>query len=520
MSSFQGNINGVNIIPYSSRGGKQYSPEKIGKYLKKFKLCDALNLIGQYSYRIFKNNSQFIKIKGVCISYESLAYLSMRLIEESNDSPSSRMTEDDLLEAIDMFYGLPYPWEKDDENLLGLFTRMGASQLDHNREMRHLFPRTLIMYEDFKDLWNKHEVDIEAAIQSFSSLNLREILALGLFFSTGGCGVSQGFFRLRKNIDIYPDALKQYLDWNKQQTFANWISCTYKEFRSQLEKDVPPSVDYERFRFNPLLLKPAIIPDCNPQPGCSQVYITPIPTLIYRKVTRGLYFSLADHFRNQKSNPFRTAFGYVFQEYVGLLLKKTMGDANVKSEWRQGPKKCPIDTPDWFVIKNGVAVVIEVKQSGLYLEAKKWGKIDKIQKDIPKTIGKGVEQLWKFEQYVNDNSSQVPDWFNDIKIVERLVVTYDLTYFSNSILRGAVRNLYPSIPKNYHWHTIAVEQLEYFLGMAGTNFIEALTEKRLNTDWNSMDFREYWSKRYSSEDCNNPFLNSVYDHYFSELGIL
>jgi hypothetical protein len=394
--------------------------------------------------------------------------------------------------------------------------RFGSSQFDYDREARHLLPRTLIIY---RDLWgnfaNSSQVDINSAIQDFSGLNLQEILLLSFYFSGSS---KHGFFRLNENADNYPTIAKNYFDINKQHAFVNWIACSYQEFRELSRKDSLPSTEYEKFRFNPLHTKPIIIPDRNPKPMSSQVYITPIPTLICEKVTRGLYFSLSDYFNNGRNNPFRGAFGSVFEEYVGLLLKQTFGEENVKCQWKYGSKKQPKDTPDWFVIQNKIAVLIEVKHSGLHLNSKMWGDIEQVQKDLKNTIGAGVNQMWGFENDIVNGLCSIPDWFNNIQIVERLVITYDRSYFLNWILRDEIRSLYPSIPATYHWHTIAVEELEYFLGITGANFIEALQEKRLEPDLDRMDFRDYYSRMYSKFDFKNPYLDSIYDKYFSDLG--
>lgn len=519
MGRIEGTIAGKNLITYSPRDSKQYSPNDIGQYLRKFKLCDALRLIGQLSHEIFIAHEGLYIVKGVPIFNGVLAYLSMRLIENSNDYRSADMNLNDLLTAIDMFFGLPDPFQENGENPQGCLIRFGASQFDYAREARHLLPRTLIIY---RDLWNtvadSTQVDVASAIQSFCGLNLQEMLVLSLAFSGRA---KNGFFRLYERIDKYPNVVKDYFYLHKQQAFVNWISCNYSEFRSQSRADLPLESQYEKFRFNPLFVKPAIIPDCNPKPGFSQVYITPIPALIYERVTRGLYFSLADHFRGDKSrNPFRGAFGPVFQEYVGLLLKKIFGEANVQQEWRYGSKKYSKNTPDWFVIQNGIAVLIEVKQSGLYLNAKKWGELEEIQKALTNNIGDGVNQMWEFEQDLKSGLYTVPDWLKNIEITERLVVTYDRSYFLNSILRDEVRQLYPSISGTYHWHTIAVEELEYFLGIVGTNFIDALAEKRLDPEGDSMDFKDYYSRKYSKDSCKNPYLCSIYDKFFGELGFL
>ena len=51
MSRFEGDFAGKNIITYRSRGGKEYSPNDIGQYLRKFKVNDALRLIGELSMK-------------------------------------------------------------------------------------------------------------------------------------------------------------------------------------------------------------------------------------------------------------------------------------------------------------------------------------------------------------------------------------------------------------------------------------------------------------------------------------
>ena len=79
MSRFEGDVAGKNIFTYRSRGGKEYSPNDIGQYLRKFKLNDALRLIGESSYKRLRT------IKDIPVCDGVLAYLSMRLIESSNE---------------------------------------------------------------------------------------------------------------------------------------------------------------------------------------------------------------------------------------------------------------------------------------------------------------------------------------------------------------------------------------------------------------------------------------------------
>jgi hypothetical protein len=443
----------------------------------------------------------------------------MRLIENSNDYLSKDMTINELLKAVDMYFGLPDPIQKEGTNPQGCLIRFGATQFDYDREARYLLPRTLIIY---KELWSRvssaNHIDVLDIIKTISGLTLEEILVLGLVFF----GMAKkGFFELFEEIEKYPEEAKGFLNLGNQIAFSSWISCNYWEFRTLSRLDTPPTADYEKFRFNPLLRKPAIIPDLNPMLGHPRVYITPIPILIYERVTRGLYFDLADHFKiDEHNNPFRTALGSVLQEYIGLLLKAAIGESNVKPEWRYGTRRQPKDTPDWFLIQNNSAVLIEVKQSGLYLDSKKWGELEIIRRDLNRTIGAAVHQMWEFENDLRSGFCPIPEWLNGVKIVERMVVTYDRSYFMNSILRDEIKQIYPTILDNYHWHTIAVEDLEYFLGIIGVSFVDALGQKRLDPDGDRMDFRDYNSRKYSDNDWDNPYLNKIYNDFFEELGFL
>ena len=111
MAKIEGFIAGKEIKTYASKGNNKYSFKDINQYLKKFKLSDALRLIGEVSYSLFKSDIQNPEIKGIPIFDGALAYIAMRLIENSNDYCSQDMKLDNLLTAIDMYLGIPDPLE-------------------------------------------------------------------------------------------------------------------------------------------------------------------------------------------------------------------------------------------------------------------------------------------------------------------------------------------------------------------------------------------------------------------------
>jgi hypothetical protein len=149
----EGSLLGQPIITYRSKGNKSYSPQEIGQYLRQFTLWKALTFIGKISFEnLLPKYSKTLQIKGVSTSDGILAYLSMLLVKNSNDHRGKEMQIDDLLKAIDMYFGLPDPLlEHERNNIDEYFIRYGAFEFDYNAKIsRHLISRSLII---FKHLW-------------------------------------------------------------------------------------------------------------------------------------------------------------------------------------------------------------------------------------------------------------------------------------------------------------------------------------------------------------------------------
>jgi len=505
---------------YTTRGGKSYNSNDIADFLKRFKLHETLRLIGGLSHELFfMTNVSEGRIEDVPISDAVLAYLAMRAIESSNDYRKLTMTQSDLAKAADMYWGLSDPIETEAQ-VDACLLRFGVSQLDYQRRLDNLLARSLIIY---RDLWKTvpGSVPIESVIQSIAGLAIEEILMFTFAF-TGQSHKSGGFFRLYAKVDSSDPEMIGMFSLAKQQAFINWLSCDYQAFRVQAREHLAkiPSPSYERQRFNPLLKHPILTPDHNPLPGASQVYILPLPRLLLERVTRGLYFELSDHFSGSgRQNLFRQSFGYVFQEYVGALLKDAVGKDHVFAEVKYRDGKDEKLTPDWMVIVGDCCLVFEVKQSGLYLNAKMWGEIETVKEDLSKSVGGGVRQLWNFEQAVLSGRYPELAFLSGIREFVRVVVSYDHLYFANSILRDRIRERFVeeglNIPGDYHWHAISIDELEPLLGMHGANLLSILKQKQLNDDL--LDFRDFFGKYYADRDPTNSYLDRIKTAFFGRI---
>lgn len=282
--------------------------------------------------------------------------------------------------------------------------------------------------------------------------NVEEIMIL-LFLFMGGA--EKGFFHFANFKSSCPIELESYISLDKQTKFVEWITCSYKDFRENYDSHPPIASEYGKSRFNPLIKTPALRTDRNLTQGNHEVFLIPIPRLLNLRITRGLYFDFSDLFNHKnRDNIFRSSFGYVFQEYVGLLLQKSLTDKEIKPEFKYILNKESKDSPDWFIIEGKRAIIIEVKQSCLYLDAKSWGSIEIIKRNLKRTIGVAVNQFWKFDQALGkDSFNKELNDFKKIDNFEHLIVTYDSAYFSNSILREQIKQKYI---RNFQKTTIGI----------------------------------------------------------------
>lgn len=507
---------------YTPRGGKSYSSGDIEDFLKRFQLHEALKLVGAISHAWFlKQEQPDVLVHGVPISDCVLAYVAMRLIESANDYRKYVMSFNDLLKVADMYWGLPDPIETEEgQNPDSCLMRVVSNQFDYQRPLRNLLQRTFAIY---RDLWPRVQnvLPVRNTIESISGLDIEELLVLCFAFTNRA---SNGFFRLYPENLTTDRRISHIFTQEKQQRFVDWISRNYREFREQSKAELKkvPAPSYEKYRLNPLVKLPAIRTDRNPKPGEPPVYLVPIPRLLVERVTRGLYFELSDHFMGpDKGNPFRTSFGLVFQEYVGELLREAFGKASVLPELKYGKGKQKVDSTDWFVLKENRCILIEAKQSSIYLNAKSWGDLEAIRDDLSKTVGKGVKQLWRTEQALRSNAFKEFGHLSHVKEFERLVVTHDRPYFTNSILRDQVRERFrqegAKVPDDYHWHLITIDELEDVLGMRDFTLFDVLKAKRLDPIDDTADFNEYLREKYNDKYAPNPYLERIHQEFFGRL---
>lgn len=514
-----GELHGINIFVLRSQDNREYSHKELEDYLSNFKTIDALSLIGLYSHKILESGRDYKIINNVPILQYTLLHIAHIVIINSGYEYLKReMRKQDLLKALDMRNGLSEPADMIRDPIF-LKIRLMTQQFEYTREMRNALPRYLYMF--FK-LWRNEKydthIDLDEILGKIVGLNFEEIVSMGYEFSNQ---TKEGYFRFNERISDSNKALERIFTIDKQMKFIRWISGDYKEISEYSRHKNSDSKLINQYSFNPLVKFPVVVPDTNPDLRFPQVYIVPISRILIERVTRGLFFDFADFYERERGqNDFRAHFGLVFQEYVGVLLKKCISNALVKDEFSYIFRRSEKKSIDWIVIDDNRAVFIEVKQSSLSLKTRLYPKREQVQKDIEKILFEAIRQLKSFEDDIknNDGRSQELNALSSIGEIERLIVTHDDFYLANSDFRDICSdNLVVEIPADFHWHVISISELEYSLNLCDGELFEFLKNKRIDEAKDGMSFRDYYAREYKgSNKFFNPFLDQVRDEFFNK----
>ena len=494
----------------------------LNSFLRKFTLYKALIYIGKLSYKITLNGPQSTIIKGVPVRNSTLAFLAMQLVICSNEFRSKTLDINDIINSIDIFFGLPDPSVLQGDNFRGLLIRYNFSQFEHDSDFRiHQFSRTYLIYNK---LWKENSIEInniENVLLETTGLSVKNILSLGFIFYSLSSEGSISFIGQDK-VEEFPSLeLKEVLSNKNQKLFFDWISTDYKGFREIDRNNIIPS-EYDQFRINPLLNKPAIKPDKNLYQSSRETLLVPIPKLIYEKTTNGIFHYLSEFYRKKESQSFRNDFGKVFEAYIYLLSRESIGDKYVFKEFKYAKGSVSKDSPDLIFKKGGKAILVEIKQACLYLPQKTQGQDVDIASNLKKTIGKGAKQLSKFKNDIDSKEyEELNKFFSDVESYEYLIITTDRLEWSNSVLKEFVYEEFSDLETVIDFQIISIDEYETYIHLTSDNIFQCLEAKRIDLEFSKFSFKSYVAQKYADGDGDfcNKYLLDVYQSVFEPLGI-
>ncbi|MEO8906328.1 MAG: hypothetical protein ABI488_27190 [Polyangiaceae bacterium] len=218
------------------------------------------------------------------------------------------------------------------------------------------------------------------------------------------------------------------------------------------------------------------------------------------------------------NNAFRTAFGHVFQEYVGTLLRAGSGKATVIAEFPYGPKSLRRDSPDWMVLEGNRLVVIEVKQSAITLGTKMVGTIESVISDLRKTLTVAARQVLTFRDDLRAHIAGL-EALGDVTDVELLVVTHDQIPFANSVFRRIIMS--DGVPGASDVHFCSIDEFENLQRYAwGGSLFGHLRSKHADAfkQSHSKDFHD-WLSELGPPWGGHPLLRDVFQRLSITWGV-
>jgi hypothetical protein len=251
----------------------------------------------------------------------------------------------------------------------------------------------------------------------------------------------------------------------------------------------------------------------------------PIPTLLFWRITTGLYYSLKD------TAGFPTAFGASFQQYVGEVLRQRITNPRMavleEKEYRRGRHRK--DSVDWIVLQDDdSALFVECKTKRLTW-ASKAGLTDlsALEQDIRKLAG-AVLQVYK--TIADYRAGLYPHLaYLEERCVYPMIVTLEDWYLFGldmpARLATAVRTIMekaglPEVWLNEMPYSIlSVDELENASGVINAAGIRPVIQRKVEQpEFHHWGFGAYCKDQYRDEVRNLPGLfHDEYDAMFATL---
>lgn len=134
------------------------------------------------------------------------------------------------------------------------------------------------------------------------------------------------------------------------------------------------------------------------------IIVGPIPDLVVERFTNGLYYDLVDN-----SGELRDLIGRRFEGLCKLMLEAFLPDLQVVPEFRFGPAKHRIDSPDFFLTDKGETLaIIECKAKKAPISVKLGEEIDPLHDPAFAELAKAAFQIWRFVSRVRRGMVEAP----------------------------------------------------------------------------------------------------------------
>jgi len=346
-----------------------------------------------------------------------------------------------------------------EERLDSLLLRKFGSQARWDIRPRYMFGRTLFLYDEMvknEDAPAFIKELVNSKFEEEFGLSLIDFIKIGFLLFAGSKnlgGMTREYFEIarKQNIPIANDKIvKKCLEH---------VACDPRRFKKICREQESKGEDLHAYKLNPLFEYPMVRPwsGSNQDKPKEDKFIAPVPNLVLYRFTTGLYYQLFNTFRED----FSTAFGELFEKYVGKLLEwcklqeKVFTEGDIKTYLsRYNGKK-----PDYVVFCDDGVVLIESKATKYTQDMYEHG-LKAEAKACISQVAKAINQMNEFETQIPSLSKACGFNYTNLKIQKVIVTFENLIGLQDRPLRNEINRKLKAKRKRGDWKILWVWYLE------------------------------------------------------------
>ncbi|MEL6402298.1 MAG: hypothetical protein AAFR26_24965, partial [Cyanobacteria bacterium J06626_4] len=217
---------------------------------------------------------------------------------------------------------------------------------------------------------------------------------------------------------------------------------------------------FRMYDFNPLLAYPIIRPCQNKQfytPDKDFIH-APVPELVASRISTGIFYQMY----NAYGTEFSQYFGFIFEYYVGLVLKECLLSEQLfsESDIREFYPTEKGKLPDWVIVDGSTLLLFECKATRFSRAAQAIASEDSVNNSLAQ-VKKGLKQLASF---ISDCKAKIPElqrFHGCSEFRPALVSLEPLFLINNDFFREYINDLLAAEKvTGLDWQILSINEIE------------------------------------------------------------
>jgi hypothetical protein len=490
--------------------------------VKRFPIYHFLNLCNQFANKIDSTPQVKLLVKvpmlpGYSVAPDSEIYLTQSCIaflaklSVMHGSDHRRLLPNGA-HMICLAYldaNLKEPSEHGLARARSLIVRNNWEQEPFRGNLARSIPRSKLFLIDGNRSAEKRPIDLDEVWTRLTGLDLEKFMLVGF-------GYYAGLLQHNRVTRYFPSRgfLADKISAGECDTFLSRAGGNYDELRARSAERRAEDRLYAKSELNVLLQRPLVIR--GPE------VLAPVPRLVANRiVTEGIFFDIRDSMESSEdSETLNRYFGYLFEQYVGRILRWTFGPDKVHPEPVYRRNRQQVAGVDWTVLDGDVAILFECRSGRFTLDTNTYGRPEDISSDIRRIFG---ETIRKFPDKLEDiRAGRVPIDLSGVSTFEHVVVLSSRITFEGEFRRIASEELEQrELAPFDDYHLVDIENLETLSAWNTHHAMKDLLRTRRMDPVENEDFGDY-VYRLAVENklrFDHPLLEAVLDGFFEQFDI-